>query len=198
MTQLAILSLFLTGGRTQETLSLTKNNFDFNLSKHSIILNNMKLDKKYRVISKTDLSTLKLDGYHRQKFITEKVNMIRDSFPILKREPLAPRYQELIENLNREQLFPGMYRQKCYYYVSKAGKDAGIQVSDHWFRGQRTSQLQEEYLFDKSLCETYMGWTKPASDMYSRYGSTTWKYLETMMAKGLMVRDDVDKFLSKK
>ena len=180
--ELLILALILTGGRTTETLNLTKNNFDFESSKHSIIIKDMRLDKKYKRI---------------EPGVTEKVWTTRDSFPILYREPLTNRFVKCIKKLQRTKLFPWYSRQLSYYYVRKAGDKAGIRVSDHWFRGQRASQLQEEYLFKKDECETYFGWRKPANDMYARYGSTTWRYLELMMAKGLKDRQDVDEFLSK-
>ncbi len=180
--ELLILALMLTGGRTQETLSLTKDNFDFEASKHSLIVKDMRLDKKYKRI---------------EPGVTEKVWTTRDSYPILYREPLTNRFVKCIKRLQRNKLFPWYSRQLSYYYVRKAGDKAGIRVSDHWFRGQRASQLQEEYLFKKDECETYFGWCKPANDMYARYGSTTWRYLELMMAKGLKDRQDVDEFLSK-
>ncbi len=179
--ELLILSLFLTGGRTTETLSLTKNNFDFDTSKHSIVIKDMRLDKKYKRI---------------EKGVTEKVWTTRDSFPILYKEPLTKRYVKAIGRIEREKLFPYFTRQLSYYYVRKAGANAGIRVSDHWFRGQRASQLQEEYLFKKDECETYFGWRKPSNDMYARYGSTTYQYLEIMMAKGMKERQDLDNFLS--
>lgn len=197
ITKLLILALFLTGGRTQETLSLKKSNFDFKASKHSIIVKGMQLDKKFKVIGREELDDLRKDGKPREKLITEKINTIRDSFPILYREPLANRFAEAIKNLNRQKLFPSFSRQLSYYYVTRAGKNAKIRVSDHWFRGQRASQLQEEYLFKKPECETFFGWAKPASDMFSHYGSTTWSYLEAMMARGIKERQELDDFLSK-
>ncbi len=172
----------MTGGRTQETLSLTKKNFDFKGSKHSIIVKDMRLDKKYKRL---------------EKGVTEKVWTTRDSFPILHREPLTERYIKAVNSLKRTKLFPSMTRQLSYYYVTKAGRKAGVRVSDHWFRGQRASQLQEEYLFKKDECETYFGWRKPSNDMYARYGSTTWRFLETMMARGMKERLDLEEFLSK-
>lgn len=189
--ELLILSLFLTGGRTNEVLALNKKNFDFNSSKHSIVINDMKLSKKYRVIG------FDYNDKNELVRITESVKICRDAFPILHREPLVSRYIDCIKRVEIDELFPGISRQLSYYYVTKAGRNAGIRVSDHWFRGQRASQLQEEYLFKKDECETYFGWRKPANDMYARYGSTTWRYLELMMAKGLKDRQEVDEFLSK-
>ncbi len=196
MIKLLILALFLTGGRTQETLSLKKSNFDFKTSKHSIVVNDMRLDKKFKVVGREDLKELRRDGKPREKLLTEKVNTLRDSFPILYREPLTNRFVEMIKSLQRTKLFPDFYRQLAYYYVTRAGKKAGIRVSDHWFRGQRASQLQEEYLFKKEECETFFGWAKPANDMFSHYGTTTYRYLEVMMARGIKERQDLDDFLS--
>ncbi len=189
--ELLILSLFLTGGRTNEVLALNKKNFDFEASEHSIVIRDMKLSKKYRVAGYDYTEDNQLVR------LTEKVDMTRDAFPILHKEPLVDRYIKCVKRLERKRLFPFYTRQLSYYYVRKAGDNAGIRVSDHWFRGQRASQLQEEYLFKKDECETYFGWRKPSNDMYNRYGSTTWRYLELMMAKGLKDRQDVDEFLSK-
>ncbi len=190
ITKLLIMSLFLTGGRTNEVLLLTKKNFDIKSSKHSIVMKDMHLSKKYRVAG------YDYDEQNKLIRLTEKVNTTRDSFPILYREPLTNRYLEHIQRIKRNKLFPRFTRQLSYYYVRKAGRNAGVRVSDHWFRGQRASQLQEEYLFKKDECETYFGWRKPASDMFSRYGSTTWRHLERMMAKGLKDSQDLDEFLS--
>lgn len=190
ITKLLILCLFLTGGRTNEVLRLKKSNFDFTASKHSIVIKEMHLSKKYRVAG--------WDYSEDNKLIrlTEKVETVRDSFPILRRESLASRLEDAVKKRKKDRLFPYFTRQLSYYYVRKAGEDADIRVSDHWFRGQRASQLQEEYLFKKDECETYFGWRKPAGDMFKRYGSTTWRYLELMMAKGLKDRQEVDEFLS--
>ena len=187
ITKLWILTLFLTGGRTSECLSLLRSNFDMKTSKYSIIVRNMDLSKKFVVV----------DQILSEHFMaTEKVWTKRDAFPILYQEPLTAMYEKMLWRLEPyEELFSSLNRKTAYYYTRIAGGKAGIKVSDHWFRGQRASCLQEVYLFRKDECNTFFGWLKPAREMWSRYGSTTWRYLEIMMAKGLKEKEELDAYL---
>lgn len=170
--KLLILTVFKTGGRISEVLSLTQNNFDFNSSSNSIIIRDMKLSKNKSINS-------------------------RGNFPVLLKEPLTDQWLELYRKIiswgqlskyPNYPLFSGnnnrqpMTRQAAHLIMSHAGEKAGLNVGCHYFRGQRASQLAEEYDFDEFDLNKFFGWTRKGQA--SRYASLGWRGLERQMLEG--------------
>lgn len=161
--KLLILTLFKTGGRVSEVLSLSKEDIDLSLSQHSAIV-------KIKVLKK-------------------EAGLMR-SIPVLKAEPLSNEWLQLLETLKtyrQHYLFTAwgrhkpMDRRTAYTSVRQIGEDAGVRVSDHWFRGMRASQLVDDYQFEPYDLRQFFKWTRKKEDMAERYASMSWRGLERRM-----------------
>ena len=168
-----ILTLFKTGGRVSEVLQLTKSTFDFATSDKSIIIRQMIVGKKFE----------------RREGKTVKIEATR-TIPILKKELLSDKYLELFNSRHHKLMFSGnhvgkaMTRDTALKIVVKAGASAGIRVNAHWFRGQRASQLAEEYGFGVYELNQFFGWgARNPRNMAERYASLGWRGLEQRMLR---------------
>jgi len=164
-----VATLFETGGRISEVLSLTKRNFDFNAHPELIIVRKMPILKRFQKVGE------RKDG----KWITVKVKEFR-TFPILKREPLVPYMTKWVKLCPYNKLFP-ITRVTAYLIVKRLGKKLGVEIYPHWFRAQRACQLAEEYGFDVYSLREFFGWRSRKTDIAERYASLGWRGLARRM-----------------
>ena len=180
--------LIKTGGRAGEVLELNRENFSINKRQKTIIVQNMKLEKRYGTNKNlvTKKAIIKSDG-HRD---TYPLNAIRKPFPILLEEPLSSELIVQIEAIEEGQLFKSPYKKHDpltvswgYKIIRKLNdeiprplfnrlglnqpfrdKVTGNQIADtihlwqHWFRSQRASQLRTEYGFAEADLMEFFGW----------------------------------------
>jgi len=171
--KLLALTLFKTGGRISEVLSLTKEHILMDASKYSIIVSEMKVLKKFAK-GKGSID------YYR-------------SIPILRQEPLTDQWEALLSQQKHQVLFPGwswktsMTRDTSYKIMRGLGEKTGIRINDHWFRGQRASQLSQEYMFSDWALNRFFGWTPRSHAMItaSKYSGRAWQEIELWMLQGL-------------
>lgn len=182
MLKLLVLCLFKTGGRVSEVLSLRKEHFDFKASRLSIVVRDMMVLKKF-----------KLDRDENGKPIrgTSKAIPTFRTFPILKDEMLSEELTYLVHNHNKGLLFhyahnrdAPLTRQLAWHRVKDVGEEAGLNISDHWFRGQRDAQIKREYLMRGEPLDEWFGWTKESGRMQAKYGAIGWEGLELEMLVG--------------
>lgn len=182
MLKLLVLCYFKTGGRSSEVLCLTKEHFDFKTSKYSILVKDMIVLKKYKMDKDKNGKVIIGSAVSLPTFRT---------FPILKDELLSDELTTLLDKEHKGLLFHYPYkrnwpltRQLSWHRVTRIGERAGIQVSDHWFRGQRTAQMKLEYLMRGEPLDEWFGWTKESGRMQQRYGALGWQALELEMLRG--------------
>jgi integrase len=199
--QAFISSLFLTGGRVSEVLSLKRQNFEIRQAEGIIIVRNMKLLKRYRKVKE-----VKVNG--QKKWITEKLFKTRNPFPISTHEPLTPMLLEWL-NQTEDYLFPSPYKIEkplsrfwAYKLIRKIDKTIpqklreqlglnkpfivnGKKISDtihlwlHYFRSQRASQLVSDYGYEVIDLIDYFSWEKYETAF--RYAKQGWKGLASKM-----------------
>ena len=180
--QALIATLFLTGGRVSEVISLRKNNFNLHASPYAIEVTDMLREKSFRKIDEVELPNGK------KRWITEKIMATRRDFPILKNEALVPYLTSWLDHVD-DYLFPSpkgsrdhLTRIRVYQIVKDLGKRVGETIWPHWFRSQRASQLASEYGFDLHALIDFFDWKDVETALtYSRLGS---KKLTAMMVKG--------------
>ncbi len=200
--ELYLLSLIKTGGRAGEVLELQKENFNVNKRTKTIFVQNMKLEKRWKLVKHPD-------GTRERQHI----EALRKPFPILLEEPLST---ELLSHLEHKQgpLFLSPYRHNDPYYSVSWGykfirnlndtiprtlfnqlglnqqfnkkvlnpetntmeivKHADtIHLWQHWFRAQRASQLRSEYNYSEADLMEFFGWLDYKTALhYSRLGAT--------------------------
>jgi hypothetical protein len=200
-------TLFLTGGRVTEVLSLGKNNFEVRKNEGLIIVRGMKLLKRYRKVEEKRDST-------GTKWITERLDEARKPFPILLNEPMVPIMLAWLEASKGELLFPSPYKKEENRPLSRAwayglirnldkmidpglraklGLDRpfivkGEKIRDrihlwlHWVRSQRACCLVSEYGF---RLEDLIDWfTWEHIDTAMNYAKKGWRGLaEKMLVK---------------
>lgn len=185
MHKLLILCYFKTGGRSSEVLSLTRKQFDFKASKYSIVVRDMIVLKKYRL--ERDKRTGKSIKGTAQRIPTFR------TFPILKDEELSDELIGMVNKNHKGLLFHYPYnrdapmsRQLSWHRVTEIGEQAGIRVSDHYFRGQRVGQLKTEYGLRGEPLNEWIGWSARAKgvEMQIEYAKLGWEGLELEMLIG--------------
>jgi hypothetical protein len=195
-------TLFLTGGRVKEVLSLKTENFMVRQTEGVVIVRDMMLEKRYKKVKEI------LDETGKRRWITEKISAKRKLFPIIIAEPLSP---ILIEWLGqtKEWLFPSPYKDSAplsrfwaYKLVRRLdlripeelrislGLNKPFMVNDvqvkarihlwlHWFRSQRASQLVRDYGFEIIDLLKYFSWEKYETALH--YAQKGWKDLAAKM-----------------
>jgi len=160
-----IATLFLTGGRISEVLSLKRSNFDLS-REEEIIVRRMPVGKRFKKVGERIV-----DG--KKRWITEKVKAYR-SFPIMRREPLVPFLVNYLETLKpRIRLFT-ITRVRAFQIIrGLCGK------YPHWFRAQRACQLAEEYDLELNALMDFFSWRDVKTAM--RYTSLGWRGLARKM-----------------
>jgi site-specific recombinase XerD len=166
-----ISSLFETGGRVSEVITLESSSFHFNRHR----------DPRIVVI---EMSVSK-----RRKGPNRRV------FPIRSDEPLAPYMLNYARNVNGK-LFD-LSRVSVFNIVRRVGQRLAKnrvhpdfsaikshQLYPHWFRAQRASQLRADYGFDSADLKDFFYWTR-REEMPSVYSRLSWEQLaEKMLKKG--------------
>jgi integrase len=191
--------LVKTGGRAQEVLALTKQNF--RIEPPLIIVSNMQLEKQYRKIKDA------LEGQPT----TEKIYAVRNDFSIPIKEPLSQDLLNGLSDTTGDLLFASPYKRaehlplsriRMYQLIRELNdrlpfelkKDLGLAVPFmdhtrtitlnneihlwlHWARSQRASQLAAEYQFTEGELMEWFGWkdiktaTRYAHKGYAKLGA---------------------------
>jgi len=180
-------TLFLTGGRVSEVLSLRKSNFEVRPNENLIICRNVPLLKRYRKLEEQTFTNSM--GQTIKRWITLKLEKTRKPFPILLSEPLTHFLLSWIEGIAEESaLFPSPYREGkplsrfwAYRFIRKLDKAVnpelrqklgldkpliveGVKVKDslhlwlHFFRSQRACCLVSEYGFQLHDLLDWFSW----------------------------------------
>ncbi len=158
-----VLTLFKTGGRISEVLSLSSDDISYELSQNSVVV-------RIKVLKKQEALTR--------------------SIPIPKSEPLTSEWIQSLEGV-KGLLFQGQQKHRpldrtvAWRSVKVIGADAGMNISDHWFRGMRASELADDYQFEPYDLRQFFKWTKKKQDMAERYASMSWRGLERRMFESM-------------
>ena len=110
----------------------------------------------------------KHDAFVRRKWVTEPKLEQRGTLLLPKFEPLVKYLESWLSEVD-DYLFPTNYPterkwitpSRAYQIVTKVGKRLGLDIWDHWFRGQRASQLASEYGFREAELDNFFGWKHP-------------------------------------
>jgi integrase len=184
--KLLALTLMKTGGRVEEVLQLKPSNFDLGISPFSIVVRNMKVQKKWDYADETKAETVKRDT--------------RRSFPVILAEPLTSEWKSMLlqsfeTRIKDDRLLfsawgrtTKMDRRTAYAIVSKL--DPGIWP--HWFRGMRASELGDDYGFDIMALNSFFGWAKKKDISAERYSTISWRGLEIRMLSALKAKREVE------
>lgn len=189
-----LICLIKTGGRAKEVLFLEKENFSLNKRTKTIIVNNMKLEKRWKLIKP-------LEG---QPF-RQHIEAYRKPFPILFEEPLSKELLDRLDAFEYGKLFASPYKEKepltvswGYKFIRSLNdalprplfnqlglnqpfrdKVTGYNLADtihlwqHWFRAQRASQLRSEYGYTEADLMEFFGWLDYKTALhYSRLGAS--------------------------
>jgi len=182
------LCLIKSGGRAGEVLGLNRENFVIQKRQKHIIIQNMKLEKRYG----THKDPITKKALHRPdgKLDTYTINAIRKPFPILLEEPLTTELLTYVNEIHEGDLFSSTYKLRKpltvswgYKFIRKLNNEiprslfnqlglnqpfrdkvTGNTIADtihlwqHWFRSQRASQLKAEYDFKESDLMEFFGW----------------------------------------
>jgi hypothetical protein len=200
-----LLSMFKTGGRASEALSLTNMNFQFIPVENIVLVKDMRLLKRYlKKGETTDPET------NKKRWITERlVNATRNEFPILLGEPLTTELlawlkdkQSLLSPSPIKHGFP-LGRRWAYHLVreldaklpdtlreeldlnkplkNKQGDEVRkrIHLWPHWFRSQRASQLVADYNFQEQDLLEWFTWEDIETSV--RYAHKGWTSLANKM-----------------
>jgi integrase len=198
--ELYLLSLIKSGGRASECLALDKENFSVITKKKYILVQNMRLEKRWMKVKGNDGTSYR-----------QHLEAIRKPFPILLKEPLS---QELLDHLEAVKdgpigelspLFKSPYKShkpltRDWGYklirrindelprplfnrlglntpfrdkVTQEQLSATIHLWQHWFRSQRASQLRSEYDFSEADLMEFFGWLDYKTALhYSKLGAS--------------------------
>lgn len=191
-----VCTLFETGGRISEVLALLKTHFRlrYDTEPPIAIVSGMPLEKRYEkegdyiecllCHEHNDKWTRECEGcgaslIHNGKlrYITRKLDVKRNDFSIRLDEPLADPMVEWIKDCDGGLLFLSPYRdgplsrQWAYNLVREAGKLVDMHLYDHWFRGQRASQLADEYQLKEMDLLEWFEWEKvETAKQYTKLG----------------------------
>lgn len=176
-------TMFETGGRISEVLTLRKNQFSFEIIKgrKHVVVNVMPVFKKFH-----KEKILGPDGHPVMDPKTEKpmTRTVKDptfrtfSFPVT--EPLVKPMLEWVFHVKdiTDKLF-NLTRQGAWRILTK---DIDSRIWGHWFRSQRASQLAHDYGFDVHDLTEWFAWTDIKTAMrYSRLG---YRQIASKMVKG--------------
>ncbi len=156
-----IATLFLTGGRVSEVITLTKDDFDLS-QPEVIVVKRMFVLKRFRKTGE-----FVVEGQTR--WTTEKIKAYR-SFAILENDPLSPYLLAYLKTLKKgEMLFP-ITRVRVYQIVRELTGQY-----PHWFRSQRACQLADEHDLDLNSLMSFFQWRDQKTAM--RYTSMGWRGL---------------------
>ena len=156
-----IATLFLTGGRVSEVLSLIVDDFDLS-NQEVIILRHMDVSKRFKKTGEKIVNG-------KKEWITEKVFAHR-SFAILKKEPLVPFLLDYLVTLKPGAKLFSLSRVRIYQIVRKLSG-----MYPHWFRAQRACQLAEEHDLGLNEIMNFFQWRDQMTAM--RYTSLGWRAL---------------------
>jgi integrase len=192
--ELYLLSLIKTGGRASECLALDKENFSVITKKKYILVQNMKLEKRWHKVKAQDGSSVR-----------EHMEATRKPFPILLKEPLSQELLDHLETVKDGPLFKSPYknhkpltRDWGYKLIRRINDDlprplfnrlglnvpfrdkvtqeqlsATIHLWQHWFRSQKASQLRSEYDFSEADLMEFFGWLDYRTALhYSKLGAS--------------------------
>lgn len=155
--QALIATLFLTGGRVNETAQLRKSNFKTEETPQGtwILVTGMAVLKGFKKIGVDEVTN---------KWITEKVHQTRGRFPIPGDEPLVPYMMDWVEQ-SEDHLFtsPAKHRahisgMRVYQIIRDIGQRCGVEIWPHWFRAQRASQIFAEYGYSPHQLKEWFSW----------------------------------------
>lgn len=157
-----IATLFLTGGRISEVLSLRRKDFDLTVEPEVIVLRRMMISKRHKKIGEHIVNGEK-------KWITEKILAYR-SFAIRKDELIAPALLSYLETLSPDDILFPFSRQ----WAHKIVRDLSGQWP-HWFRAQRACQLAEDHDLDINSLMEFFKWRDQKTAM--QYTNMGWRGL---------------------
>lgn len=180
--KLLVLTLFKTGGRLEEVLSLKPSNFDFASSNLSIVVRDMPVEKKWAYTDETHTTTKKLD--------------VRRTFPVILAEEMSAEFKVMLEEVSKEKdkpIFAG-WDSKRAISRNMGYKTVAYQTGKwpHFFRGQRASQLSDDYEFDTPSLNAYFGWSKSNKNTSERYATISWRGLERRMLLAMKMRRELE------
>ena len=178
-TGMFFLTGFLSGGRANEILMLTKDNFE--VKENWIDVIGMVVMKKFKRIKTLLNYDWEEDMIPNEWWefdpievtIIKKVALTRN-FAIWRDEPLTQNLVDYLETLNKgEKLFKFKY-DNAYRLITNIQKQKG-QKSGPWFphklRGERATQLVVEYDFDVIKLQSFFAWEDPETPLdYVRLG----------------------------
>lgn len=163
-----IATLFETGARVSETLQLEAHHFEVDREEGVVVVRGMPRLKAFKKVSEL------LGG----GWITEPVEAVRRSFPILLAEPLAPIMAEWVEQAEGL-LFPSprrpgkpLSRAWAYKLAGRLEEATGIPCWPHAFRSWRASQLVQDYNLQVLDLVDYFTWAK--ADVALHYSRRGW------------------------
>lgn len=192
--ELYLISLIKTGGRAGEVLCLEKENFSVQSKKKYILVQNMKLEKRWMKVKNPDGSSYR-----------QHLEAIRKPFPMLLKEPLSQELLYQLEIAKDGALFASPYkthkplsRDWGYKLIRRINDEIprplfnrlGLNVPfrdkitqdqlsetihlwQHWFRSQRASQLRSEYDFTEADLMEFFGWLDYKTALhYSKLGAS--------------------------
>ena len=182
--QALFVTTFLTGGRIEEVLQLRKSNFKVNKDTQEIIVNDMRLLKRYEKLGEylewvdekptNKLSRLfKFDQdknkFFRNRYETESKEEIRREFRFATTEDMAEILLNWLE-MAQDYLFVG-YRDDHLGYDMAYKIITTTGVYPHWLRAQRASCLISEYGWKMEMMMEWMGWEElTTARHYAKYG----------------------------
>jgi len=165
-----IATLFLTGGRVSEVLSLKRSNFDLS-NKEFIVVKKMPVEKRFKVMDKVP-DPSKKSGY---RWLTKKLNYDR-TFPINRKEPPVPILLDWLGRFKGDEKLFDTDRTKVFLMLRRLGPD----IYPHWFRAQRASQLAVDYEdYDVYTLMDFFKWKDAKTAM--KYSKLGWKGLARKM-----------------
>jgi len=163
-----IASLFSCGSRVSEALQLCDHHFEAASDEGLLIVRGAPLLKRYK----------KLEEQPGGGWVTEPIDAVRRSFPVLLAEPLAPFVASWVKEA-QGYLFPSPRNRGCplsrfwaYKLITRLGEATDVECWPHAFRSWRASQLVSDYGFEVMDLVDFFSWEK--SDMalhYSRRGA---------------------------
>lgn len=197
-----IATLFETGGRISEVLSLRKWNFETELNPEVVVVKQMPLlkrfekvgtVKKWKCVKHCDIrwtTKPRPEEYEKHNikeyegWLTKPVRDQR-TIPIRVSEPLTEHLMNWLDEVKQgsDRLFP-LHRSAAFVQVRAVGRrlDEDIPLCnirspllyDHWFRSERACQLAFDYGFNRDDMNEFFQWKERRPSMAERYSSLGW------------------------